>query len=73
MAKTAGTMSLEQFTRLQAYLLIYAAGVLLLALLILPLLVALTTSIGYRAFLRVAWGPMLTAFATGKISRRCCR
>ncbi len=67
MAHSAGTLDLAQFTRLQAYLLIYSAGVLLLALLILPLLVASTTGIGYRAFLRVAWGPMLTAFATGKI------
>ena len=67
MAKTAGTIDIEQFTRLQAYLLIYAVGVLLLVLLILPLLVTLATSIGYRAFLREAWGPMLTAFATGKI------
>lgn len=67
MAKTAGTMSLDQFARLQAYLLLYTAGVLLLALLIIPWLVASTTSIRYSAFLRVAWGPMLTAFATGKV------
>ena len=66
-AEAAGTISLDEFTRLQAYLLIYAAGIVLLALLILPLLVASTTSISYLAFLRVAWGPMLTAFATGKI------
>ena len=66
MAATAGTISLEQFTRLQAYLLIYFVGTLLLGLVIVPLLVASTTSIRYLAFLRVAWAPMLTAFATGK-------
>jgi hypothetical protein len=44
----------------------YFVGTLLVGLLILPLLVATTTSIGYVAFLRVAWAPMVTAFATGK-------
>lgn len=66
MAATAGTISFDQFTRLQAYLLIYFVGTLLLGLLILPILVSSTTSIGYFALIRVAWAPMLTAFATGK-------
>jgi len=66
MAATAGTITLDQFARLQAYLLIYLLGTFLSALLILPLLVTSTTPIRYPAFLRAAWAPMLTAFATGK-------
>ncbi len=66
MAATAGTISFEDFSRLQAYLITYFVGILLMGLLILPALVSATTPVGYFALLRVAWAPMLTAFATGK-------
>lgn len=66
MAATAGTISFEDFSRLQAYLVTYFVGTLLMGLLILPALVSATTPVGYFALLRVAWAPMLTAFATGK-------
>ena len=66
MAATAGTISFADFSRLQAYLLTYFVGTLLPGLLILPTLVSATTSVGYFALMRVAWAPMLTAFATGK-------
>jgi ABC-type amino acid transport substrate-binding protein len=66
-ATTAGTMSLEEFGRLQAYLLTYTAGALLLGFVILPLLVTAFTPFRYGDVMAVSKDAMVTAFATGKL------
>ncbi len=66
-ASIAGTISLDEFMRLPAYLVVYTAGALGLAFLVLPLLVATVTPFRYREVIRVARDGMLTAFATGKL------
>ncbi len=66
-ASTAGTMQLAELARLEAYLLLFLAGVLILGFgVMVPLLSALTPfSMGQ--ILRALRAPMLTAFATGKV------
>ncbi len=66
-AATAGTMRLEQFSRVQAYVILQTAMVLLLAFLVLPGIVACLTDFSYREVLRHARTPMIAAFATGKV------
>lgn len=66
-ASTAGTVSLEEVSRLQAYLVAYVAGAAFLGFVALPMLVTTLTPLSYRQVLRVVREPMLTAFATGKL------
>jgi Na+/H+-dicarboxylate symporter len=66
-ASTAGTISLDELVRLQAYIFAYAAGALFLGFLVLPCLVATCTPFRYREVLSVAKDPMIMAFATGKL------
>ena len=66
-ASTAGTMALEELARLEAYLLLFSVGALLLAFgVLLPLLSALTP-FTYAQLFRASRAPVLTAFATGKV------
>ncbi|MGE0622093.1 MAG: cation:dicarboxylase symporter family transporter [Pseudomonadales bacterium] len=64
---TAGTLSLEELSRLQAYLLVYTALVLILTLLVLPMLIAAVTPFRFREILAVPRDTLLMIFATGKI------
>ena len=66
-ASTAGTMTLEEVGRLQAYLLTYTFLVVLLSFLVLPALIAATTPFRYRDVLSTFRATLLTIFATGKI------
>lgn len=66
-ASTAGTVSLAEVSRLQAYLVAYFAGAVFLGFVVLPLLVTTVTPVSYRQVLSVVKDPMLTAFATGKL------
>lgn len=66
-ASTAGTVSLAEISRLQAYLVSYTAGAVFLGFVVLPLLVTTLTPLTYRQVLVVVKEPMLTAFATGKL------
>ncbi|QDV44394.1 Cyclohexadienyl dehydratase precursor [Stieleria neptunia] len=66
-ASTAGTVSLAEVGRLQAYLVAYTAGAVFLGFAVLPLLVTTLTPLTYRQVLFVVKEPMLTAFATGKL------
>ncbi len=66
-ASTAGTVSLADVGRLQAYLVAYTAGAAFLGFIVLPLLVTTLTPLSYRQVLFVVKEPMLTAFATGKL------
>ncbi len=66
-AGTAGTISLEELSRLQAYLIVYTVLVLILTLLVLPMLVAALTPFSYRQILAVPRDTLIMIFATGKI------
>jgi len=66
-AATAGTMTLEEVGRLQAYLILYTAMVLVLTFWVVPSLVEACTPFRARDVLRIPKATMLTIFATGKI------
>lgn len=63
-AVTAGTMTLEQFARIQVYLISFIAAGLLLAFWILPGLISAVTPFRYRDLLRISKDALLTAFLT---------
>jgi Na+/H+-dicarboxylate symporter/ABC-type amino acid transport substrate-binding protein len=66
-AAAAGTMRLEELSRLQAYLIIFTLACTLAAFAALPLLLTSLTDLSYREVLGAAQEPMLTAVATGKL------
>jgi len=66
-ASAAGTMSIDEFNRLQAYLVTYTAAALLLTFVVLPMLVVALTPFSYRDVLDVSKEALITAFATGKL------
>jgi len=66
-ASAAGTLDLEQVGRLQVYLVAYAATALLLALWLLPGLVAALTPIGYGRVLGATRDALITAFFIGDL------
>lgn len=66
-AGTAGTISLEQVDRLQAYLITYSVITLALSFVVLPLLVTAVTPFRYRDLLSIPKDTLLTIFAAGKI------
>jgi Na+/H+-dicarboxylate symporter/ABC-type amino acid transport substrate-binding protein len=66
-AAAAGTMRLEEISRLQAYLIMFTLACLVAAFGMLPLLLTSLTDIRYRDLLRAAQEPLLTAIATGKL------
>ena len=66
-ASTTGTISLDEISKLQAYILIYTAIVLILTFWVLPSLIMATTPVKYGEIFRATRGTLLTIFATGKI------
>jgi Na+/H+-dicarboxylate symporter len=66
-ASAAGTMGVEELERLQVYIVAYAATALLLALWILPGLVAILTPLRYRDVVGRTRDALVTAFATGNL------
>jgi proton glutamate symport protein len=66
-AATAGTFTMEQFERLQVYVLGYVAMSLLLGLWVLPGLVAVLTDVPYREVLWRTRDALVMAFATGSV------
>lgn len=66
-ASASGTMTVDEFGRLQAYLLTQAAGSLLLALWVLPMLVSAFTPLSYRQIVGGAKDALLTGAATGNV------
>jgi Na+/H+-dicarboxylate symporter/ABC-type amino acid transport substrate-binding protein len=66
-AVAAGTLSLEQLERLQVYLVAYVAVALLVALWVLPGLVAALTPIPYGAIFSSTRDALLTAFVAGDL------
>lgn len=66
-AAAAGTLSVEEFGRLQGYLLVYTLCAGVLAFWIIPGLVAAITPFTYREVVRASRDALFTAFATGKV------
>lgn len=66
-AAAAGTLRIDELSRLQAYLVMFTLACAVAAFGILPLLVSSLTGIRYRDLLRVAQEPLWTAIATGKL------
>ena len=66
-ANTAGTLSVEQLSRLQIYLVAYVAMALLVSLWVLPGLVAALTPIRARDVLGESHASLITAFIAGDL------
>ena len=66
-ASAAGTMSVEEFERLQIYLVAYGLASLLLAFWVMPGLVAALTPLRWSEVVRPTRGAAITAFATGNL------
>jgi Na+/H+-dicarboxylate symporter len=66
-ASTAGTISLDEASRLQAYFAAYTTGAVFLGFVVLPFLVTTCTPFRYRDVMAVSKDAMITAFATGKL------
>jgi len=66
-ANAAGTLSLEQLSRLQIYLVAYVAAALLLSLWVLPGLVGALTPIRARDMLGASRDSLITAFIAGDL------
>ena len=64
-ASAAGTYAIEDLTRLQVYLIVYALIALALSLLILPKIITAFTPFQYKHVINALRTPMITAFATG--------
>lgn len=66
-AAAAGTLRVEELSRLQVYLWAYLGAWTVITFWTLPALVAWATPLSYRDVLREARVPMVTAFATGTV------
>ena len=66
-ASATGTMTVEEFGRLQAYFLIYGGGVLVLTLWVLPMLVASLTPFRYRELIETSRTALITVFVIGSV------
>ncbi|MEW4454002.1 cation:dicarboxylase symporter family transporter [Bremerella sp. JC817] len=66
-ASAAGTMTLEDLSRLQVYLIAYSVGAALLTFWLVPMLVASLTPFRYRDVLRATRDPLVTGFTTGNL------
>jgi Na+/H+-dicarboxylate symporter len=66
-AAAAGTLRIEELSRLQVYLWTYLGAWTVITFWTLPALVAWATPLSYRDVLREARVPMVTAFATGTV------
>jgi Na+/H+-dicarboxylate symporter len=66
-ASAAGTMTVEQFGRLQVYFITFLLGTLLLTFLILPLMVSSFTPFKYKDIVGVSKAALITGFTTGNL------
>ena len=64
---TAGTMHLEEFERLQGFVLTYAVFACLLTFWLLPGLVAALTTVSHRRIIALAQDALVTAFVTSNL------
>ena len=66
-ANAAGTMTIEEFGRIQAYVVTFLLATLLLTFWILPALVAMLTPFSYRQVMRSCRDALVTGFVTGNL------
>ena len=66
-ANAAGTMTIEEFGRLQTYIIPFIAATLLLTFWVLPGLTAALTPFSYREILKSARDALTTGFVTGNL------
>ena len=66
-ASAAGTMTVEEFDRLQIYVVVYIGLALVMAFWVLPGLITVLTPLSYMQLLRRARSAVITAFATGSV------
>ena len=66
-ASAAGTLRIDELSRLQAYLIIFCLACAAAAFGAIPLMVISLTEVRYRELMRAATEPMLTTIATGKL------
>ncbi|SHE23750.1 cation:dicarboxylate symporter family transporter [methanotrophic endosymbiont of Bathymodiolus puteoserpentis (Logatchev)] len=66
-ASAAGTLSLNEFGRVQAYVLMLIGAVLLVTLIVLPLLITSCTPFSYRQIARESRNVLLTVFVVGSV------
>ena len=66
-AAAAGTLRVEELSRLQVYLWAYLGAWTVITFWTLPAIVAWSTPLSYRQILRESRVPMVTAFATGTV------
>ncbi len=66
-AAAAGTMTIEEFGRLQVYLISFNVGVLLLTFWVLPMMLAPVTPFKYRDVVLLSRDALVTAFTTGNL------
>ncbi len=66
-ASAAGTIDIEELSRLQVYVVTYIAIALILSFWLLPALVTTVTPLRYGNIIRTFRGPLITAFATGNV------
>lgn len=66
-ASAAGTIDIEELSRLQVYVVIYIAMALILSFWVLPGLVATVTPLRHGNIIRTFRGPLIAAFATGNV------
>jgi Na+/H+-dicarboxylate symporter/ABC-type amino acid transport substrate-binding protein len=65
--QAAGTMRVEEFERLQGFLLVSIGLYLIFALWILPGLTSALTGIPYKRIVTLIWDPLITAFVTANL------
>jgi Na+/H+-dicarboxylate symporter/ABC-type amino acid transport substrate-binding protein len=66
-ASAAGTMTIEEFGRIQVYFITFIVASLIMTFCIFPLLVSAFTPFKYRDILSVSKDALLTAFTTGNL------
>jgi ABC-type amino acid transport substrate-binding protein len=66
-ASAAGTLTIQEFSRLQSYLITDTAASLLLTVLVLPMLISACTPFRYRDILSTSKNALLTAFITSSV------
>lgn len=66
-AAAAGTLEVEELSKLQVYLWCYVAVWVVLAYAVLPIMVSAATPLSYREVVGAAQVPMITALATGTV------
>ena len=66
-AAAAGTMTIEEFERLQVYFIVFTVGAFILTFWLVPMLIASLTPFHYKEIFQAARDPLVTGFTTGNL------